>query len=186
VFSTRSRFACLLVGVAAGASWSAAAAAPVTYDFTVGGGPTGPLAGVIATGWFTIDSSVIPVGGGLVTPGSPYRSFDDFSFNWNGIFYDETSDVRWAGLKFNSSGALSGIIFGNNCLVSLGCLLPGINGLDTWYARWWDSAPYFAYGTTGGPMALTLRANSVPVPTTLALLTVGLVAAVSSRKSTRR
>lgn len=54
-----------LLGIALLAGPIAAHCAPLKYDFTVNGGPSGPVAGPTATGTFTLDSSIIPATGGV-------------------------------------------------------------------------------------------------------------------------
>lgn len=83
----------------------------ITYDFSVDGGPAGPLAKVAASGSFTFDSSIIPAGGGLVT-GTDLLS--GLAFTWDGHAYDRSSATT-GSLEFNSTGLLNGVNFGTSC-----------------------------------------------------------------------
>jgi hypothetical protein len=149
----------------------AALAVPITYDFTVNGGPDGPLAGVISSGFFSFDDSIIPAGGGNL---SATTLFTDLEFTWNGIAYDETTAESGA-LGFDASGALSGWLFGSNCNPGTCFILPGF---DRWAVL--STAAFgnvFAYTLADSdavftiPFAVTVtpRAVTVPEPSTLAL-----------------
>jgi hypothetical protein len=150
----------------------AALAVPITYDFTVNGGPDGPLAGVTSSGFFSFDDSIIPAGGGIL---SAATLFSDLGFSWNGIAYDETT-AESAALSFDASGALSGWLFGSNCTPGACLISPG---LDRWAVL--STAAFgnvFAYTLASTeivytvPFAVTVtpRAVTVPEPSTLALL----------------
>lgn len=89
----------------------AAHAESITYDFTVNGGSVGPLANLTASGSFTFDSSIIPVGGGLVTGTGLLTGL---AFTWDGLSYDQTT-ANTGSLDFNSSGMLDGVNFGTSC-----------------------------------------------------------------------
>src|SRR5262249_33655237 len=81
----------------------ASKASPVTYDFTVNGGSTGPLANVTASGTFTYDSSIIPVGGGADIDSGLLTGV---SFTWDGISYDQATT---GSLQFHPDGSLFGV-----------------------------------------------------------------------------
>jgi len=83
----------------------------VTYDLTVNGGSTGPLANVTSSGYITFDSEIIPAGGGtLVDTGL----LSGLSLQWDGFSYDQTTaNTGW--LSFDASGALTGEGFGAFC-----------------------------------------------------------------------
>lgn len=121
-------------------------ASPVRYDFTltVPNYPSeGPLAGTIANGSFSFDSSVIPTGGfGNV---SQLGLFTDFSLTWNGTAYDQTTantgSLGFGGYPFagvEPPGRLTSFVFGNDCPNPGGGFSPNtcavFSGTDTWRA----------------------------------------------------
>lgn len=110
----------LLLGASSLAGSLAVHATPITYQFTVNGGPSGPLAGETASGSFTFNSSIIPSGGGYV---DQTGLFSALSFTWDGISFNQTS-ANTAELGFDSGGVLNFALFGTNCSVR-GCGLPG-------------------------------------------------------------
>ncbi|HET7133656.1 MAG TPA: hypothetical protein VFJ95_15490, partial [Gammaproteobacteria bacterium] len=136
-----------LLGSALLAGPLAGHATPITYDFTVNGGPTGALAGVTASGYFSFDSSIIPAGAGLR---GLTGLLTDLAFTWNGIFYDETT-ANTGSLSFDANGTLTGAIFGTACK-------PG--GCDVssraigWDINWNPSvhAQYFTYSFGNGKL----------------------------------
>jgi hypothetical protein len=165
----------------------AAPAAPITYDFTVDGGPDGPLAGVTSSGFFTFDDSIIPAGAGVLT-GS---FFTDFGFSWNGVAYDETTAESGA-LRFDASGALDGWLFGSNCSGGTCFLLPGF---DRWaVVTTVNFGDVFAYTLAGSeivysvPFAATVTPRVTPVsePGTLALFGLMPLMLVALRQRRRR
>jgi hypothetical protein len=147
-----------------------AQAVPITYDFTVNGGPTGPLAGTVAHGSFSYDSSSIVPGGsndatGLLT---------SLSFSWNGVAYTPAT-ANTGSLAFNASGNLTHALFGTNCHPA-SC---GINAAD--------NANEFVIVTALSEFFYTLAGNTtedfsgtvtatpaVPEPASLTLLAMGL------------
>jgi hypothetical protein len=164
----------------------AALAMPITYDFTVNGGPDGPLAGVASSGFFSFDDSIVPAGGGIL---SAATLFTDFGFSWNGIAYDETTAESGA-LSFDASGALSGLLFGSNCTPGVCLIFPG---LERWAVL--STAAFghvFAYTLASTeivytvPFAATVtpRAVAVPEPSSLALfgLTALMMAALRRQR----
>jgi hypothetical protein len=164
----KKRLAILAVGLLAGPM--AANAIPTTYDFTVNGGASGPLAGVTSSGSFTFDDSIIPVGGGAVVgPGL----LIDLVFSWNGFSYTEAS-ANTGTLLFGSNGTLAAAEFGSGCSASGTCLIN--SSASTWVV----SAATFFYGDGsnvrfGSVTSLSQRLTSVPEPATLALFSLGLV-----------
>jgi len=95
-----------------------------SYDFTVNGGLTGPLAGVTSTGSFTINNSIIPSSGGEVVQKG---LLTNLAFTWNGITYS-ASTANTGFVDFSSSGALDNAVFGNAC--GVGC---GVQGPNNWF-----------------------------------------------------
>jgi hypothetical protein len=151
-------------------------AVPVTYDFTVNGGPTGPLAGVTSSGSFTFDDSIIPSGGGMLQQAN---LLTDLAFTWNGIAYTE-STANTGLLTFDSGGTLVPMFFfGNDC----GAGVCGVSqGVNQWYFQVADEGVFFEYGVPGivgirdGSGSFSLRQSSVPEPATLALLGIAIAA----------
>src|SRR5262245_40489409 len=86
---------------------------------------SGPLAGERATGTFTIDSNLIPPGGGKIVD----LSFTDVAFTWDGIRYT-AANTHTGSLTFDSAGNLVEWDFGTSCIPNSGCLVrlppPGI------------------------------------------------------------
>jgi hypothetical protein len=152
-------------------------AAPLTFNFTVDGGISGPLAGVSSSGYFTIDDAIIPEFGGDVIGGS---LFQDFGFTWNGVSYN-ASTVNSSYLSFDFFGTLLGWGFGSDCpnTDQVGC--QAFSGQNSWFIDYTS----FVYGLPQvrdqyyeGTANVTRRqANvDVPEPGTLALLALGLAA----------
>jgi len=141
----------------------------ITYDFTVNGGASGPLAGIVAHGSFSYDSSSIVPGGTNATTGLLTR----LSFSWNGVAY--TSVTANTGLlSFDASGNLTDALFGTNCDPG-GCSVAPSQNQFFIFTEFSD----FAYalpgtqGTFAGTVTTTL-AVPAPEPASLALLAVGL------------
>ena len=154
------------------ASPIAANAALVTYDFTVDGGPTGPLAGVTSSGYFTFDDSVAPSGGGTVFD----ALFSDLSFSWNGMQYDETN-ANTGGINFDASSGIFAYAMGNDCIPGFCFVADDVP--NQWAAG--GSAEItgnFAYSLNRtiyfGSHTWSLRETDVPEPGTLALLWLGI------------
>jgi hypothetical protein len=161
----------LVLAVAALLAGSVGAnAAPITYDFAVNGGPTGPLAGVTASGHFTFDDSVIPPGGGPVNQVGLLTNLD---FTWNGIAYDETT-ANTGTLAFGPTGVLTAFAFGTNCTAASCSVDPADD--NSWFVD--DIGIVYqipGVGVFEGSTAqFSLR--QVPAPATVLLLGSGLAA----------
>lgn len=162
-----------------------AKAAPVTYDFTANGGPSGPLAGEASSGSFTFDDSIIPSGGGEVDQANV---FTDLTFTWNGIGYTE-STANTGRLTFDSSGALVPMFFfGNLCAAGV-CSVH--QGLNEWFFEVADEGVFFEYGVPGlvgiqtGSGSYSLRQSSVPEPGSVALLGIAFAGMAFGRRHKR-
>lgn len=146
-----------------------ATAMPVTYDFTVNGGASGPLAGVSSAGFFSFDDSIIPAGGGIVGQDD---LLTDLAFTWNGLTYDETN-ANTGGLVFDADGVLTNALFGTHC--GFGGCTAGISKPNSWLVV----VGQFHYDTAGGGLHIGSfaysRRASVPEPGTLALFGLGMM-----------
>jgi PEP-CTERM motif-containing protein len=147
---------------------------PITYDFTVTA-TNGPLAGDVASGSFTFDSSIIPAGGGTV---SQIGLLTDLSFTWDGIAYTSaTANTGW--LLFNSAGTLEFPVFGTDCHPG-SCNLAqpppptdgwSIGGRGFFYDLPSSSTPFFVGTVSYFPDIAAPHA--VPEPAILSLLGLG-------------
>jgi PEP-CTERM motif-containing protein len=146
-----------------------AGATPVTTTFTVTA-TTGPLAGAVASGSFSYDSSIIQPGAidlqtGLLTA---------LSFTWNGIAYDE-STADDSGLRWDNSGTLNAFGIGTDCS-------PGFCTITFGTHDWSFNAVAFVYTLPGfrvfnGDITfVTPQGPGVPEPGTLVLFGSGIVA----------
>jgi hypothetical protein len=154
-----------------------AKAVPITYDFTVtansasAGG--GPLAGTVAHGTFSYDSSSIVPGGtnsatGLLT---------SLSFSWNGVAYTAAT-ANTGFLGFDASGNLTQFsAFGNNCTAG-GCSVIASDNKNEFIVVLDPLGNAFGYsvpGNTTTDFAGTVTfALAAPEPASLTLLAVGL------------
>ena len=139
---------------------------------------SGPLTGVIARGYGIFDSSVAPAGGGTVLQTG---LFQDFSFTWNGISYDETS-ANTGGLRFDALGALTNFLLGSNCGAGF-CTVSSSSSDITVTGR----SFVYGYGRGIGYGVTKWRTTSiaVPEPNTLTLLGLGLFAVGLARRKVR-
>jgi hypothetical protein len=168
-----------LLGVALLAGPIAAHSATITYDFTVNGGSTGPLAGQTATGSFSVDSSNTPASGGaLNAPGL----LTDLSFTWDGISYNaQTANTGDLIISWGSWGPIFSATFGTNCSAA-GCQAAsgGLDPSPQWFVQMFQNSPgSFIYGVPGDTVDLfsgtaTLAPAPVPVPGTIILFGSGL------------
>jgi hypothetical protein len=121
------------IGVAASLFCTAQVSATTyQHDFTVGWAAS-PSFGTFS---IDVDPSVIPAGGGdvwgLMTP-------SDFSLTINGHDVDE-STARIGLLSFDSAGALTYAVFGNDC--DHGCSVGGSSALG-WTMAFWTTTPWW-------------------------------------------
>ena len=163
-------------GRCAMAAWcfvgTAAIASPITYEFTVTASD-GALAGIVAHGDFTFDSSSI-------TPGAQNAAaglFTSLNLTWDGIAYTEAT-ANTGSLTFDAGGALIGALFGTQCFPGF---CTGSGGTEGWTV----STPLFLYTTTGSEVGFTGTATlaAVPEPAALLLVAAGLAALGVSRRA---
>jgi hypothetical protein len=136
--------------------------------------------GVVGTGYFTFDDSLIPAGGtGHI--GSPIVGLPtlDLFFSWFGVAFDE-SNAQIAVLTF-ADGLLTDWMIGGSYLpascgflryacTSSGGAAPDFDGLGSGGIALTDARrPGLAYGR---PVQWSVRATEVPEPSTLALFGV--------------
>jgi hypothetical protein len=152
-----------------------------TYDFTVNGGPSGPLAGETATGSFSVDSSNTPANGGVL---NATGLLTDFSFTWDGISYNkEAANTGALIISWGSWGPVFSASFGTNC--DGGTCQAASGGIDPspqWFVQVFNGAPgSFAYGVPGDSVDLFFGTAtfepapvSVPEPGTVGVLGIGL------------
>jgi len=154
-------------------------ASPVNYRFSVTA-TSGPLAGATAAGTFSYDTSSIVPGGsnnntGLLTA---------LDFTWNGIAYNQVT-ANTGFLEFDTTGALTQDLFGNNCVAG------GCSDLPL-FEQWSVSVPlgfaYFVAGDSGGFGTVTQSlVAAAPEPSVFALLATGLaLLAVAGDRGRRR
>jgi hypothetical protein len=165
-------------------SATAAEAVPVTVDFSVtSNGVSNPSygIGVVGTGYFTFDDSLLPAGGtGRI--GNPIVALPtlDFFFNWFDVSFDE-SNAAIASLTF-VNGVLTDWMIGGSyspatcgflryACTSSGGLQADFDGFATGGIAFTDAKrPGLAYGN---PVEWSVRDTSVPEPGTLALFGLG-------------
>ena len=174
----RFQAAALTLGLLFGAA--AAEATPITVDFNVTSNElSNPSygAGVVGTGYFTFDDSLIPAGGSGHL-GNPIVSLPtlDLFFSWFGVSFDE-ANAQIAMLTF-VDGALTDWTIGGSYLpatcgflryacTSSGGAAPDFDGFGTGGIAMTDAKrPGLAYGR---PVQWSVRDAEVPEPGTLAL-----------------
>lgn len=157
-----------------------AEATPITVDFSVTSNDVSNPSygvGVVGTGYFTFDDSLLPAGGsGRI--GNPIVALPtlDFFFNWFGVSFDE-SNAAIASLTF-VDGVLTDWMIGGSYLPSTcgflryACTSSGgqqadFDGFASGGIAFTDAKrPGLAYGR---PVQWSVRDTSVPEPGTLAL-----------------
>jgi hypothetical protein len=125
-----------------------AKAVPITYDFTVNGGVAGPLAGIVAHGTFSYDSSSI-------TPGMEHDAtglLTSLSFSWNGVTYTQAT-ANTGYLSFDASGNLTEAVFGTNCFAG-NCLVNPVDNANEFFM--------FADPGTSAEFSYTLAGHTAP------------------------
>jgi hypothetical protein len=152
-----------------------AKATPITYDFTVTGGSSGPLAGIVAHGVFSYNSSSIVPGGGNNNATGLLTSL---SFSWNGVTYTQAT-ANTGRLGFDASGNLTDAIFGTNCTAGDCAINPGDNANEFAIEVDPGVSGLFVY-TVAGITTTSFRGTTTaalaaaPEPASLALLALGL------------
>jgi len=158
---------------------TAATASPIAYDFTVTA-VDGPLAGTLAQGDFTFDSSSI-------TPGAVNGAtglFTSLHFTWNGVVYTEAT-ANTGALVFDASGELINALFGTMCMPG-SC--SGLGGFEGWTVGGPPGFPgFFAYTPAsadigfGGISMITLA--TVPEPAVVLLVATALALGALTRRA---
>jgi hypothetical protein len=174
------KFAAAVAAIGLSLGGVAAEATPITVDFTVTSNElSNPAygAGVVGTGYFTFDDSLIPAGG-TGRLGNPIVSLPtlDLFFDWFGVTFDE-SNAQIAILTF-VDGVLTDWTIGGSYLpascgflryacTSSGGAAPDFDGFASGGIAMTEAKrPGLAYGR---PVQWSVRDASVPEPGTLAL-----------------
>jgi hypothetical protein len=158
-----------------------AKASVITYDFTLKANSAadfgGPLAGTVAHGTFSYDSSSIPPGGGFK---GALNLLTRLSFSWNNVHYTQAT-ANTGSLDFDASGNLTQAVFGNNCMAGSCTTIPSDNANEFLVitggvgSRFLYTVPHLTADTDlfDGTVTAAL-AVPTPEPASLALLAVGL------------
>lgn len=187
----RFHTAALALGLAFGSV--AAAATPITVDFSVTSNDLSNPAygtGVVGTGYFTFDDSLIPASG-TGHLGNPIVSLPtvDFFFSWFGVTFNE-SNAQIAVLDF-SNGVLTDWMIGGSfrpascgfltyACTSSGGGAPDFDGFASGGIAMTDGKrPGLAYGR---PVQWSVRGENVPEPGTLALFGISALGLVFLRR----
>jgi hypothetical protein len=189
----RFQVAALSLGLLFGAA--AADATPITVDFSVTSNDVSNPSygsGVVGTGYFTFDDSLIPASGTahLGNPIVPLPTLD-FFFDWFGVSFDE-SNAQIAVLDF-TDGALSNWMVGGSfrpascgfltyACTSSGGGAPDFDGIGSGGIAFTDGKrPGLAYGL----VTWSVRDTAVAEPGTLALfgIAIGALAFVRRRRT---
>ena len=170
-----------LLGVALLAGPIAAHSAPITYDFLVNGGTSGPLAGQTATGSFSVDSSNTPASGGVL---NATGLLSDLSLTWDGISYNAlTANTGSLIISWGSWGPVFGATFGTNCDAGTCSVASGgLNPSPQWFVQMFNDSPgTFVYGVPGdsanvfsGTATFEPAPVAVPEPGTIGIFGFGL------------
>jgi hypothetical protein len=171
----------------------AADATPITVDFSVTSNDVSNPSygsGVVGTGYFTFDDSLIPAGGSGHL-GNPILGLPtlDFFFSWFGVSFDE-SNAAIATLTF-ADGVLTDWMIGGSYLpascgfLRYACTSSGgqqadFDGFASGGIAFTDAKrPGLAYGR---PVQWSVRDTAVPEPGTLALFGLGALGLACTRR----
>lgn len=159
-----------------------AAAAPITWDFSVAVS-TGPLAGNTYAGYFTYDSSIVVPGGTVLTT----NLFTDLDFVFGGTTYTE-ANTQTAGAIFDAAGMLSTVLFGTSCSPGTCATFVGVDSFALLWSK--GSGGFIQYALVGSantrsPDSVTMT-QRVPEPASLLALAAAGLAGFGGRRLARR
>ncbi len=150
-----------------------ALAVPVTVNFAVNGGASGPLAGLFSLGSFSFDRDLFPPAGGGINQAGLFSSLD---FTWNGIHYD-ASTANTGSLAVLTDGLVVAT-FGTNC--GNGPCFVSLGEPNSWFilANSRGDPGLFSYNASGrnyvGNVLMGIAPTRVPEPGMLALMATAL------------